>query len=139
MSTPRNDNATGQGREGVKADTNQFELCFSSGSLVKPLVYPSARFLPGRVLAILLTGRRFTHLDAWRELGHSRLSDSIWKLRRLGWPVEMIEKTVATSDAGRPAAIGIYYLTTETIAEVGERGQQYAAECARIEAERRTT
>ena len=49
----------------------------------------------------------------------------------------MAEETVTTSDAGRPAMIGTYFLTPEAIAEAGERGQRYAAECARVEAERR--
>ena len=89
--------------------------------------FPDRNILPGRVLAILLTGRRYTHKDAWLELGHSRLADSVWKLRRLGWPVQMIEKTAPTSDCGRTACFGIYYLEPEAIAAAGERGQRYVA------------
>ena len=111
---------------------------FPALALVKP-AFPDMNFLPGRVFGILLTGRRYTSKDAWIELCHSRLSDSVWKLRRLGWPVQMVEEVVATGDAGRPASIGIYYLDAETIAAAGERGEQYAAECARVEAERRAS
>jgi hypothetical protein len=102
------------------------------------LTFPDMDFLPGRVLGILLTGRRYTSKDSWIELCHSRLSDSIWKLRRLGWPVNMSEELVVTGDAGRTASIGVYYLDAETIADAGERGQRYATECARIEAARRS-
>jgi hypothetical protein len=58
-------------------------------------------------------------------------------LRRLGWPVQMMETSVRTADAGRPAMIGEYYLNADTIAEAGEAGQRYAAEASRIEIERR--
>jgi hypothetical protein len=39
----------------------------------------------------------------------------------------MIEKTAPTSDCGRTACFGIYYLEPEAIAEAGERGQRYIA------------
>jgi hypothetical protein len=136
MSAPRNDFARGQAGEIGKAQTTQIELCFTAPRQVKTS-FPSLKFLPGRVLAILLSGRRFTHKDSWLELGHARLADSIWKLRRLGWTVQMDEETLATSDAGRPATIGIYFLKPETIADAGERGREFVAECARIEQERR--
>lgn len=104
---------------------------------IETYTYPSQSFLPGRVLARLLMGRRYTHNDAQRELGHSRLADSIWKLRKAGWHVMIAVKTVSTSDNGRQAEIGIYYLADETIARAGETGQQYAADCLRRELERR--
>ena len=134
---PRNSNEPGEGLVEGKTELIQMELSLDRSIPVKGFVYPSPNFLPGRVLAVLLSGRRFTHLDSWREFGHSRLADSIWKLRRLDWPVDMVEQEVSTSDPGRSATIGIYFLTPETIAEAGERGQEFAAECARIEAERR--
>lgn len=123
-------------RGGVETKNTAHGFCNADTTSVKP-VFPDMDFLPGRVLGILLTGRRYTSKDAWIELCHSRCSDSIWKLRRLGWPVQMVEEVVATGDAGRPASIGVYFLTPESIADAGEPGQKYAAECARIEAERR--
>ena len=106
-------------------------------STQRRLFYPSAHSVKGRVLGALLRNERLTHLDCWRRFGSARLSHHIYVLRGIGLPVEMIEKTVTTSDAGRPATIGIYFLKPETIAEAGERGQQYAAECSKIEQERR--
>lgn len=124
-----------QARPQIKNTTHEFS--YPRAQSVKP-IFPDADFLPGRVLGILLTGRRYTHKDAWLELGHSRLADSIWKLRRnFGWPIQTDEKVVATKDAGRSAQIGIYHLPPAAIAEAGERGQRYAAECARVEAKRR--
>ena len=49
----------------------------------------------------------------------------------------LADVVAAELKAGRPATIGVYFLTPESIADAGERGQKYAAECARIEAERR--
>jgi hypothetical protein len=134
---PKNDNATGQGREVSTTDESQFALCFDAPRAVNRK-FPDPRHLPGRVLARLLQSCRYTHKDSWLELGHARLADSIWKLRRAGWPVETVEREVATSDCGRPAQIGIYYLTPEAIAEAGEAGQRYAADCLRAESDRRS-
>ena len=99
--------------------------------------YPAAEAVKGRVLGALLRGELLTHLDCWRRFGSSRLSHHVWALRRLGWPVQMFETTVRTSDAGRPAQIGEYYLNADSIGEAGEEGQRYAAEAAAVELERR--
>jgi hypothetical protein len=111
---------------------------FSSESLPQVnFAYPSLTFLPGRVLGVLLTGERITHKDSWLKFGHARLADSTWKLRKLGWPIRIVEELVSTSDAGRKAAIGIYFLEAETIAQAGEVGQLYAEQAAAIERDRR--
>lgn len=133
--SPQNENPRLQPGAGQSKNTTP-AFSYPSPETVKPIL-PDMKFLPGRFLGILLTGRRYTHKDAWLELGHARLADSAWKLRRLGWPVQMVEEVVATSDGCRTATIGVYFLTPEAIAEAGERGQRYAAECARIEACRR--
>ena len=122
MTEPQKDNARRQ--PGGVDQTNHIDDA-SYDATPAPVKYPDPRHLPGRVLARLLLGRRYTHLDSWRELGHARLADSVWKLRKSGWPVEMIEREVATSDHGRAATIGIYYLRPETIAEAGDIGRQY--------------
>lgn len=100
------------------------------------VTYPDQHHLPGRVLARLLTGRRYTHLESWRELGHARLADSVWKLRKAGWSVEMDEREITTSDHGRVAQIGVYFLSPNTIAEAGDIGQTYAAAVLAAEQDR---
>lgn len=103
--------------------------------------YPDHSTVKGRVLGALLRGERLTHLDCWRRLGSARLSHHIYILRggKAGndWPVEMIEIDATTTDAGRHATIGEYYLPAEVIAEAGELGQKYAEECSKVEIERR--
>jgi len=99
--------------------------------------YPAAEAVKGRVLGALLRGELLTHLDCWRRFGSSRLSHHVWALRRLGWPVQMLETTVRTSDAGRAAQIGEYFFDHSIIIEAGMEGQVYAATCVSIERERR--
>lgn len=99
--------------------------------------YPDAHTVKGRTLGALLRGERLTHLDCWRRFGSARLSHHIYCLRRIGWNVPMLEETVTTTDAGRPAIIGVYYLDADVIRAAGEPGQRYADECARVEQERR--
>jgi len=123
--TPKNDKTDGQVGFEVAADTTP------------RLSYPPTRSVKGRVLGALLRRERLTHLDCWRRFGSARLSHHIYVLRGIGWKVQMIEATVTTSDAGRPATIGVYFFTDQTIAEAGRRGEGYAEEAARVEAERR--
>ena len=107
----------------------QAEFCFEERPVVNPVpAFPSSIHLPGRVLVRLLQGRRYTHLDSWRELGHARLADSIWKLRKAGWPIEVIEESLVTSDAGRLASVGFYYLANEAISNAGQAGRDFVIE-----------
>lgn len=99
--------------------------------------YPAASAVKGRVLGALLRGEFMTHLDCWQRFGSSRLAHHVFALRRAGWPVRMMETTVRTSDAGRPAIIGEYYLDHTAIDEAGTAGERYAAEAAALERERR--
>lgn len=80
-----------------------------------------------RILAALLSGRRVTHLDCWREFGSARLSAHVFALRRLGWPVEREDIFVPTSDGQRRALIGVFRLPAGDIAAAGERGRAFAA------------
>lgn len=99
--------------------------------------YPPPETVRGRVLGSLLRGERLTGLDCWRRFGSSRLSAHIHVLRALGWPIDTTERTVTTSDAGRPATVAFYSLAADTIAEAGEAGQRFAEQCQRVEHERR--
>jgi hypothetical protein len=124
--TIRNANATGQGGE-----------CANQSDYTQ-IIFPKPDSVKGRVLGALLRGEQLTHLDCWRRFGSARLSHHIYMLRNEGgWPVEMIEQEVKTSDAGRTASIGIYTLPQEAITSAGDVGQQYAAEALRVELERR--
>lgn len=89
------------------------------------LSYPHPATVKGRVLGDLLAGRTITHKDTWIEHGSSRLAAHVYALRRDGWPVDMVEREVPTSDVGRTAAIGHYSLSKEVIDQAGKRGQRF--------------
>lgn len=99
--------------------------------------YPAPGSVKGRVLGALLRGERLTHRDCWRRFASARLAHHIHVLRRYGWAVQMMETTVQTSDAGRPATIGEYFLSADLIAQTGETGRDFATECLRVERARR--
>ncbi|MDE2599366.1 MAG: hypothetical protein KGL40_07055 [Rhodocyclaceae bacterium] len=126
MTAPRNDNAPGHGGESAQQSNLLAEFC-----------YPDPNSVKGRVLGAHLRGERLSHLDCWLRFGSARLSHHIYVLRGLGWPIDMREETVKTSDAGRPATIGIYSLPESAIQRAGARGRQYAEETARVEIERK--
>ena len=103
--------------------------------------YPSPETVHGRVLGALLRGEHHTHHDCWVRFGSARLSHHIYTLRGGkaggGWPIHTQEKVVTTTDAGRPATIGEYFLPPEAIAAEGDSGRDYAEECLRVELEHR--
>lgn len=89
------------------------------------LSFPHPSTVKGRVLGDLLAGRTITHKDTWVEHGSSRLAHHVYALRRDGWPIDMVEREVPTSDSGRTAAIGFYSLEQGVIDQAGERGRRY--------------
>lgn len=123
MSNLRNETAATALQRGA-AEGTAFQI--ASG-----LSYPPPSTVKGRVLGDLLAGRTITHKDTWIEHGSSRLAHHVYALRRDGWPVDMVEQYVPTSDGGRTAAVGYYSLPQDAIRQAGERGQSFiAAVCA---------
>lgn len=120
---PWNENARGQAGVFETADTTS---AFS---------FPHPSTVKGRVLGDLLAGRTITHKDTWIEHGSSRLAHHVYALRRDGWPIDMVEREVPTSDSGRTAAVGFYNLPQDAIHQAGERGRRYAAAVAAAKAE----
>lgn len=109
----------------------------SNQTTPQALSYPSPHSVKGRILGAHLRGETLTGKDCWLRFGSSRLAHHEMMLRRAGWKIDMAWEDATTSDAGRVAQIGRYWLPADVIEAVGERGQKYAAECARIEVERR--
>ena len=133
-------NGNGLRQQAVGQNKNHSEVILHGQSAaVNQLPFPDPETVKGRCLGAMLRGERITHLDCWKRFGSARLSHHAYILRGTGWPVEMVEQTVTTSDAGRPASIGIYFLNPNTIAAAGDAGREYADECARVEVERRAT
>lgn len=120
MDTPRNDNA--------RVEAGTVSIASNTSNLESNLrIYPRASAVKGAVLADLLSGRAITHKDCWIEHGSSRLAHHIMMLRAAGWPIEMREIQVTTSD-GRVAEIGEYRLDHTVIAEEAEVAQDYISQ-----------
>ena len=119
MSNLRNETAATALQRGA-AEGTAFQIA-------SELSYPPAPTVKARVLGDLLAGRTITHRDTWIEHGSSRLAHHVYALRRDGWPIDMVEREVPTSDSGRSAAIGFYSLPREVIDQAGECGQRFAA------------
>jgi hypothetical protein len=100
--------------------------------------FPNAETVKGRVLGALLHGEKLTQKEAWFRFGSATLTQAVYALKRSGWTIRTDPVTVKTTDAGRPAIIGVYYLDPDTIAAAGEYGQQYADQARRIETERKS-
>ncbi|MBN8727045.1 MAG: helix-turn-helix domain-containing protein [Xanthomonadales bacterium] len=70
---------------------------------------PAAGTVRAAVLDALLSGRSLTSLEAWRELGTSRLAADVHELRRMGWPIVTVDVPVACR-AGRTSRVACYSL-----------------------------
>lgn len=75
--------------------------------------YPSPDSLAGRVLAVLLKGRRLRQLE-WLE-NSWRLSASIQELKYLGWPVISVPVQIP----GRKRPVAEYCLPRWALREAG--------------------
>lgn len=135
-SPPTNENARRQPGVG-QIKKHSEAILHGQHATVNPLPLPAPETVKGRCLGAMLRGERLTHLDCWQRFGSARLSHHVYMLRGIGWPVQMIEQIVTTSDAGRAASIGVYFFSPDTIATAGDEGRKYAEECARVEFERR--
>lgn len=136
------ENAEARGQAGFGGEMQislQSELSDSPQANVKQSIeYPPPSSVCGRVLGAHLLGEHLTDHDCRRKFGSTRLPHHEWVLKqKLGWPVQIVRRTRPTSDGTRTASIGEYFLPQTAIDEAGEQGQRYAAECARINAERR--
>ncbi|HZW86425.1 MAG TPA: hypothetical protein VFF41_03085 [Gallionella sp.] len=136
---PLSQNENARRQPGIGQNKNNGAILSGQPAAVKVFNYPDPASVKGRTLGAFLRGQRITHLDCWKRFGSARLSHHVYILRGTGWPVQMVEQTVTTSDAGRSATIGVYFLDPEVIVFAGEPGQSYAEHCARIEAERRSS
>lgn len=96
--------------------------------------YPSTGTQSARLLAALLIGKEIDPLAGWLTLGIYRLSDTVFRLRNLGWPVITARLNVKNR-FGEECYVANYYLALEAIVEAGDRGREFSmAALARKEA-----
>lgn len=88
--------------------------------------YPAHNTQAARLLASLLQGLDINPLKAWRSLGIYRLSDTVYQLRGLRWPVVTDRLDVANRFA-EPCRVALYRLPTEAINKAGPAGAAFVA------------
>lgn len=143
MTSPNANAAQGLPTPAAQIQNDSTAILNDYSDVVNYLDFPDPETVKGRTLGALLRGDRLTSNDCLFRFGSARLSHHVYVLRGgksgCGWPIEIDEEVVETSDAHRKATIGVYYLSEQAIRAAGERGQNYAKECARIESERRAS
>lgn len=106
MTAPADNRGDGGGRGVEPEQAELFEKVLNAS-------YPSQNSLAGRVLAVLLKGRRLRQLE-WLE-NSWRLSASIQELKYLGWPVISVPVQIP----GRKRPIAEYCLPAFMLRAVG--------------------
>lgn len=87
--------------------------------------YPAHGTQPARLLSALLQGRRINPLAAWKGLGIYRLSDTVYQLRGMGWPV-VTDRLDVANRFNEPCRVAQYRLPADAIEATGERGRGFA-------------
>lgn len=88
-------------------------------------IYPTYDTQAARLLAVSLLGQRINPLRGWVSLGIYRLSDTKFRLKEMGWPMESGRLDVANK-FGEACHVALYGLPATAIEAAGERGQKFA-------------
>lgn len=87
--------------------------------------YPAHNTQAARLLAYALAGRKVDPLSGWRSLGIYRLSDTKFRLKEMGWPMEAGRLDVSNK-FGEPCHVALYGLPGWAITQAGADGQEFA-------------
>lgn len=80
----------------------------------KPTV-PEKNTLGHKALCMMLDGRKISHIDFQEVTSSWRLAAHIFKLTKMGWPVERIEVTHTTTHKPKYRRICRYFLSREIL------------------------
>jgi hypothetical protein len=87
--------------------------------------YPTPDTQAARLLAVALLNQKINPLRGWVNLGIYRLSDTKFRLKEMGWPMESGRLDVANK-FGESCHVALYGLPEWAIEQAGERGQEFA-------------
>jgi len=87
--------------------------------------YPTHDTQAARLLAVSLLGHQINPLRGWVSLGIYRLSDTKFRLKEMGWPMEAGRLDVANK-FGEACHVALYRLPEWAIQLAGGRGQEFA-------------
>lgn len=88
-------------------------------------IYPAHETQAARLLAMALVGEQINPLRGWRHLGIYRLSDTKFRLKEMGWPMESGRLDVENK-FGEACHVALYGLPAWAIELAGDRGREYA-------------
>lgn len=88
--------------------------------------YPKLGTQSARLLAVLLHGGVVNPLFAWRTLGIYRLSDTVYQLRGMGWPVAT-DRLSVPNRFNEMCHVALYRLDGWAIEKAGQAGRDYAS------------
>lgn len=86
--------------------------------------YPTTGTQAARFLAALLAGRQINPLLAWQDFGIYRVSDVVFRLRKLGWPVKTDDLAV-DNRFGEECVVALYSLPSDVIEQAGYDARQF--------------
>lgn len=98
--------------------------------------FPAHNTQAARLLAATLQGQKINPLMGWRRLGIYRLSDTKFRLKEMGWPMESGRLDVANI-FGEECHVALYSLPACAILAAGEYGQEFAKRELELMATRR--
>lgn len=98
--------------------------------------YPAHNTQAARLLAATLLGQRINPLRGWVNLGIYRLSDTKFRLKEMGWPMEA-DRLDVSNKFGEACHVALYSLPASAIEAAGEQGQAFAQRELELMASRR--
>ena len=87
--------------------------------------YPTHGTQAARLLAVVLRGEKVNPLWGWIRLGIYRLSDTKFRLKGMGWPMEAGRLDVSNK-FGEPCHVALYGLPEWAIHTAGAKGRAFA-------------
>lgn len=98
--------------------------------------YPLHDTQAARLLAVALLGQKINPLHGWRMLGIYRLSDTKFRLKKMGWGMESGRLDVSNK-FGEACHVALYGLPDSIIEQAGKHGQEFALREMALMAERK--
>lgn len=113
-----------RGREQSDSRTTAVQSTAAESPNTIPRTFPTHGTQGARFLAALLAGREINPLLAWRDFGIYRVSDVVFRLRKLGWPVETDDLTVQNR-FNEGCVVALYSLAPDVTVQAGVEAQQF--------------
>jgi len=99
-------------------------------------IFPAHDTQAARLLAMALIGQKINPLRGWVSLGIYRLSDTKFRLKAMGWPMES-DRLHVSNKFGEACRVALYGLPDWSIEAAGDKGREFAENEQALMTERR--